>query len=770
MANRQDIILVFEASDGSLSSTRSTRIVVEANLPPVAAFNAPNTISAGQTVTLDGTPSSDPEGDALVYRWEQTAGPPVTLNNANSAIATFTAPASTGTDEVFRFRLTVTDTFDASGTRNTAITLPANSRPVPDAGPDQSVSSGSTVTLDGSGSTDPEGDAITYEWVQTSGPTVTLSDNTVVNPTFTAPDTLGQDVDIEFSLTVRDATTGTADLVEDTVTITVLANRPPTADAGPDQGPIDSGQTVTLDGTGSADPDGDQLFYTWVQVSGTPVTLSDPSAAQPTFTAPSVMGNESLEFSLTVTDVDGQVKVLPQQIDNVVIEVRAVGSITLIPQITGRDTQVSFTSDVAALDTTVATSGGTAQVTASSVAAGSYNVSVADLSADGYVITAINCNDTDSVVSLSARSVAIELSANEDLVCTFSAVNSRETASAAIYNFLTGRNALILSHQPDLQRRLDRLSGTAGARAGSGSITAYGVPVPGSERLPVQAEIASGSVRVSSNLSMALGFGEEAERKFDVWTEAYFSRASIGQQDGDFRILYIGADVKVGESLLIGALVQQDKFSDRGNLDVGEAEGDGWMAGPYLTARLGPNFYAEARAAWGRSENTVSPLPGQVDAFDTSRSYYAGSLIGQFDIGQLTTFRPEVTVRYLSEKQAEYTDGGGVVIPSQTVAQGDVSFRPRVSHMIAVGDGWTLRPFAEVEGIYTFGTDPDQAIANALPVGFSPVLDGLRGRVEGGFDLLGSGGLRATLSGFHDGIGSDDFASTGVHVGVSFSF
>jgi hypothetical protein len=61
-----------------------------------------------------------------------------------------------------------------------------------------------------------------------------------------------------------------------------------------------------LDGSGSADPDGGIVSYTWRQTSGQPVTLSDPEAVKPTFVAPDTDGGfEVLTFELTVTDVVG---------------------------------------------------------------------------------------------------------------------------------------------------------------------------------------------------------------------------------------------------------------------------------------------------------------------------------------------------------------------------------------------------------------------------------------------------------------------------------
>jgi len=187
-------------------------------------------------------------------------------------------------------------TFPLVPTTITSTTIQApNQAPTANAGPDQTVNSGSTVTLDGSGSTDPENDALTYAWSQDSGPAVTLSDASAVMPTFTAPTgpaTLG------FTLQVCDPSNA-CDTDSVTINVNSPANQAPTADAGPDQ-TVASGAAVTLDGSGSSDPDGDALTYAWSQSSGPAVTLSDASAVMPTFTAPT--GPATLAFDLQVCD------------------------------------------------------------------------------------------------------------------------------------------------------------------------------------------------------------------------------------------------------------------------------------------------------------------------------------------------------------------------------------------------------------------------------------------------------------------------------------
>lgn len=175
-----------------------------------------------------------------------------------------------------------------------------NQPPVAGAGADQSVDEGTLVTLDGSGSTDPDSDPLTYEWTQVAGPTVTLSDPTSATPTFNAPSVPAGGATLTFQLVVSDG-----QVASDPASVNVVVknvNHAPVALAGNDQ-TVAEGVEVTLSASDSYDPDSDSLSFSWVQTAGPTVTLTGADTIEPSFTAPLVgAGGETLIFEVTVSD------------------------------------------------------------------------------------------------------------------------------------------------------------------------------------------------------------------------------------------------------------------------------------------------------------------------------------------------------------------------------------------------------------------------------------------------------------------------------------
>ncbi len=173
-------------------------------------------------------------------------------------------------------------------------TPPPNKAPVADAGHDQAVNENTEVTLDGTGSYDPEGEAITYLWTAPEG--IILSDAASPMPIFMAPN-VQETSYFDFGLEVFDE-----ELLEayDEVRITVLDyNQSPIAEAGSNQA-VDENTEVTLDGTASYDPDGESITYNWTVPAW--IVLSDATSPSPTFTAPEVNMNTTVNIYLQVYD------------------------------------------------------------------------------------------------------------------------------------------------------------------------------------------------------------------------------------------------------------------------------------------------------------------------------------------------------------------------------------------------------------------------------------------------------------------------------------
>ena len=279
--------------DGVFHSAPDTVLITvtqgnQGNRPPVANAGPDQTVtvSAGALahVRLDGSGSYDPDGDTLHYIWYwmvgnlpfQTSGvnPVIQLPQGQHVITLVVHD-----NKVYSTEDTVTITVSQAG-----------HRPVADAGPDQTVLAPAwgqaTVVLDGSGSYTPYGGTLQYAWSWSVGGW--LYQTTGVNPTIQLP--LGQHI---VTLTVFD---GPYYSTPDTVLITVTnENLPPVADAGSDQATFTApGELahVPLNGSGSSDPEGAPLRFTWSWTVG-----SQAHQAQgmfPTIQLPA--GNHSIQL------------------------------------------------------------------------------------------------------------------------------------------------------------------------------------------------------------------------------------------------------------------------------------------------------------------------------------------------------------------------------------------------------------------------------------------------------------------------------------------
>lgn len=258
-----------------------TNLTVSGTVPSARSFSAcawePNikeyVLYGGQTTNpINGLFSFNP----ATKTWTQHT-PVVDIGNLSDATALYSP--TLGGIVIFGGRTAGTTYTNAMWlVKFGAMTL--NQPPVADAGPNFSIAENALATLSGS-ATDLEGDPLTFAWVQSSGPGVTLSNAAVLTPSFTTPRVTAS-TPLTFTLSVsEDGGSASSSVV---VTVLNTIDEAPSADAGPDQ-TVNAGALVSLSGSGS-DPNNDALTYGWTQLSGINVTLSSTASATPTFTAP----------------------------------------------------------------------------------------------------------------------------------------------------------------------------------------------------------------------------------------------------------------------------------------------------------------------------------------------------------------------------------------------------------------------------------------------------------------------------------------------------
>jgi len=120
----EDFQVILSAPSGGVLTIAVATVTIQnvANNAPSANAGFSQTVQEGTTVVLDGSSSSDPDGDTITFAWVQTIGPSVTLSNPDSAISSFVAP-QVSASTTLNFQLTVTDSFGGTSSSFTAVTV-----------------------------------------------------------------------------------------------------------------------------------------------------------------------------------------------------------------------------------------------------------------------------------------------------------------------------------------------------------------------------------------------------------------------------------------------------------------------------------------------------------------------------------------------------------------------------------------------------------------------------------------------------------------------
>jgi hypothetical protein len=232
-------------------------MITTTNSKPIANAGLDQVVEVNSKVLVNGSASSDADGNALTYTWELVSKPETSaaiLETSNSLQTVFSADKAGD----YVLRLIVRDAYLESEPDTVVIHAnPVNIAPIANAGADNNVAVGNIVTLDASASSDANGDNLNYQWNLISKPegsqALLDSDNQV-----TSKFTLDKPGQYIAQLIVND---GQLNSEPDQVIITTLNTRPVAIIKVVES--LIQGQSITLDGSDSYDKDGDSLTYEW---------------------------------------------------------------------------------------------------------------------------------------------------------------------------------------------------------------------------------------------------------------------------------------------------------------------------------------------------------------------------------------------------------------------------------------------------------------------------------------------------------------------------
>ncbi len=393
---------------------------------------------------------------------------------------------------------------------------------------------------------------------------------------------------------------------------------------------------------------------------------------------------------------------------------------------------------------------------------------------NGWILKDATCGQGNKT----GNAITVDLDANETIVCTFTNFKEKDDRMTDVTKvFINRRVDNLLSHGPDRARVLRRLDDERGESlkdggdfeplkiTGQSEDRAADLKITGSLSSLRAAAAAAESQRVKEQAGLEFGgapypYGMPTmKQRFDLWVEgqltSYDDSTGGINREGDFKILYIGADYAITPGILLGALVQIDRTDEKVDEDdlKGNIDGTGWMAGPYLGIKLRDDLFFDARAAWGRSDNDISltdPVTGpRTGSFKTDRWLASASLTGNYQFGALRV-APQVEIAYGNESSQTYKNSLGQTIDAVDVTIGRLTFGPEFSYRKVTEDGTIIEPHLSIKGIWNFDTEELKLSTGTYETGE------LRAQIEGGIIVRLPDGYAVRAAGSYDGLGDDD--------------
>ncbi len=386
----------------------------------------------------------------------------------------------------------------------------------------------------------------------------------------------------------------------------------------------------------------------------------------------------------------------------------------------------------------------------------------------------------DSSASVASRTATIHVDRGEVIECTFTNTKSEDTTmEQETEQFVAQRLRNLMSVQPAKIRASRRFSGGGFASGGSnGGGFVSPVDVTGSN------ENGDTDLVVSTSLSRVMAYKasidehkigalgaagiseptykallQRARPPLEVWFEGQYrsyDRNKDGDtSDGEFAVLFLGADYLVTDSLYIGGVIAFDHAAELvGGGTKGRIAGTGSMIGPYMGVAITDQLVFDARILWGTSQNklAVTDADGsnpRSGAFDTKRWLAAASLTGLYTFGDLLV-APEVAVEFGEESQDAYVNSNGSAVAASSASFGRLTFGPELRYNTFDSEGTKWSPFVSLKGIWTFASSADDE-------------GDLHGKLEAGLAIMRPDGVSFEGSMSYEAGGDDEMKIFGVN-------
>ena len=787
-------IFTLTVTDNQDSTPATATVTITVTAPPFAALVAragpdQDNVASGATVTLDGSGSTGSDSNRMVtYSWARTggtAGGTVRLTDATTLAPSFTADTLNPGDADVEHIITLTVMDDQGSTEATdtvtiTVTAPtagANMPPVANAGPDQlDIVSGAPVRLDGSRSSDRDG-TFTFAWERTGGTegatAPTLSDKTAEWPTFTADILMEGDPDVIhiFTLTVVD-NDGAMDTDTVTVAVNAVPNKAPVAritNSGSGSGPIPvaPGATVTLNGSGSMDDDGEVRSYLWRRTDGTgdpgdlvlsgertailsvsvKITADTAQASFVANTAESGAADLTHIFTLTVTDDNGAshtsapVTVIVSSAAQMKVDILVSPPELTVQEGDSGSYQVKLSESPRQQVSVIAFSDNENVVLENSQLM--FNASNWDAWQEVTISTVADSDNEDETAQIQHRLVNAQGVAMGQPGFVSVTVRDEDRVLRPIGKFLETRISTLLNNQPNLSSFLKPDGTTPG---GSGNFTFRAT---------------------NGRVALDGGFVRDG-----VWGQVTGSYASSDSGDVKSVLGSFGFHRKYSERFLAGAMLQFDLAEHDLARQAGMIDGTGWLVGPYFAARNGKRpLYFEGRLLYGQSDNDIrfndlgTGTGVRNGSFDTKRLLAQLRVQGEIALSDENggpRLIPYADARWVEDRAATFTTVSATglrnSVPGQKVSAGQLELGSNVEVPIAMSHG--AMTFTGGLGLVYSNTEGD----------FIPSVSRSHGRGEIGLSYGLDDNVQIDFESFYDGIGTSGYEGYGLSLRAEMKF